>query len=183
MTNSPAPPPGGASGAAPAASALMAPTVNEIGLPVETPASHAAAHATREKYNRAGPHRELLLRGDAHARAEFEAAGRVLRTSTRVEIGGQEQIQHADAVSAGFDAYVGVPLADVYGGELGAAIAAEQNARSPIPLGEHHQAKALLEELKFDADFQRRLRAGDVRAKARWSLVHRQITRPSAEEK
>ena len=110
----------------------------------------------------------------SNAKEEVERLGRVVRTPTGVTVAGQEHIQHADAVTAGFDNYIGVAIGDIYGPE----VAADVNSRSPIPLAEHRQAKALIERLKHDSEFQKKLQAGDTFAKARWSLAHRQVVRP-----
>lgn len=172
MSNADSPPP-----VAPAASALMS-TTDAIGLPVTTSAARAQAFADVDAFQRDPQRKALLLAGDPHAKAEYERAVRLTRTSTEVTVGGQEQTQHADLVVEGWNSYVGASLADVYGPELGAAIEAEQRSGGPIPEAEHRQARTAIAEMKGDREFQEKLRAGNVRAKARWSLAHRQVVRP-----
>jgi hypothetical protein len=122
--------------------------------------------------------RDLLLKGDANALNEVKRLERIIKTPTGTFYGGIETPQQAEQHVAGWDSYVGASLADVYGGELGAAIEAEQRAGGPISEAEHRQAKVLIERLKHDEDFQRKLRNGDMFCKARWSLAHRQVVRP-----
>jgi hypothetical protein len=67
---------------------------------------------------------------------------------------------------------------DIYGPELGAAIEAEQRSGAPASVNDHRIARALIEEMKHDSEFQRKLNEGNVRAKARWTLAHKQLVRP-----
>jgi hypothetical protein len=155
------------------ASAVMADAPD---LPVATSEAHAAAFARLEAYNRDPQLRALLASGDAHAKEEVTRLGRTVKMGTSLTVGGQEHIQHAGAVAEGWNAYVN--LADV----LGPEVDQDLRSNSPVSPAEHRQARAHIEEMKHDRDFQNRLNAGNVQAKARWSLAHRQLARPIAAE-
>jgi hypothetical protein len=182
MSTDPAPP--GAStilGDAPATATMLDGT--EVPLPPATPDQPAIGVLRQQAMGDLArlkgdmQFRDLLLKGDANALNEVKRLERIIKTPTGTFYQGVETPAQAEQHVAGWE-YVGASLADVYGGELGAAIEAEQRAGGPISEAEHRQAKVLIERLKHDEEFQRKLRNGDTFCKARWSLAHRQVVRP-----
>jgi hypothetical protein len=121
---------------------------------------------------------DLLRRGDPHAIAKVRQLELIIKTPTGTFYGGQQTPAEVEQHVAGWNSYIGASLADVYGPELGPKIEAEQRAGGPITPYEYRQAKAAIEEMKHDAEFQQKLKVGNVRAKARWSLAHMQVVRP-----
>jgi hypothetical protein len=120
---------------------------------------------------------QLLARGDVHAKHELARLEAVARIPASQVPGAQQTEAEVEQHIAGLNNYVGAGFAEVYGPELGPRIEAEVRANTPITPSEFRQAKAAIEEMK-DSEFQAKLKANNLRAKARWTLAHNMIVRP-----
>jgi hypothetical protein len=159
----------------PAASALLDGPVTPA---TETSAARAAATAELDRILRDPATREQRVRGDGALENQIRQLQRTASTPTGVFIAGVETPAEVDQRVAGWTSFIGVGFADVYGPELGPKIEAEIRANTPITPAEYRQAKAAIEEMKHDSEFQAKLKANNVRCKARWSLAHNMTARP-----
>lgn len=166
----------------PTATAVMADTPAPAPA-VTTSAARAADTAELAKLQSDPAVRERLLKGDGALANRIAQLQRSVTTPTGLFIAGEQSATEVDQIMAARANYIGATPADIYGEELGGRIETEIRTNAPISGAEFRMAKSAIEEMKHDAEFQQKLRAGNVRAKARWSLAHNMITRPIADTK
>jgi hypothetical protein len=163
-----------------------APTVTPSAVMADTPAPptdqlavlRSSANAQIEAFKSRPGVAEMLARGDVHARHELTRLEAIARIPSQGFPGAAQTEAEAAQHVAGLTNYVGVSFVDIHGPELGPKIEAEIRENAAVWPFEHHQARAAVEEMKYDARFQEDLKRGNVRAKARWTLAHNLLSRP-----